>query len=83
VRLRGKGFSLKRSAALDGKHPDHLGLLETLNIFAVRANYMSRFREYLEKEGVKTEGYNELPLFSDLVEKYLTHKVCTGNSGKV
>jgi hypothetical protein len=56
VRLRGKGFSLKRSSALDGDHPEHIGLLETLNIFAVRANYMSRFREYLEKEGVETEG---------------------------
>jgi len=63
VRLRGKGFSLKRSAALDGKHPDNVGLLETLNIFAVRANYMSQFRGYLEKEGVETEGYIELPLF--------------------
>ncbi|NWG13178.1 MAG: restriction endonuclease subunit R, partial [Acidobacteria bacterium] len=63
VRLRGRGFSLKRSAALDGKHPDHVGLLETLNIFAVRANYMSQLREYLEKEGVETEGYVELPLF--------------------
>jgi len=63
VRLRGKGFSLKRSSALDGKHPDHVGLLETLNIFAVRANYMAQFREYLEKEGVETEGYIELPLF--------------------
>ncbi len=62
VRLRGKGFSLKRSSALDGKHPDHVGLLETLNIFAVRANYMSQFREYLEKEGVETEGDVELPL---------------------
>lgn len=63
VRLRGKGFTLKRSAALDGKHPAHLSLLETLNIFAVRANYMSQFREYLEKEGVETEGEVELPLF--------------------
>ncbi|MCX5886805.1 MAG: DEAD/DEAH box helicase family protein [Proteobacteria bacterium] len=63
VRLRGKGFSLKRSSSLDGKHPDHLSLLETLNIFAVRANYMAQFREYLEKEGVETEGAVELPLF--------------------
>ena len=62
VRLRGKEFSLKRSAALDGKHPDHIGLLETLNIFAVRANYMSQFREYLEKEGVETEDSVEFLL---------------------
>ncbi|GFP28751.1 hypothetical protein HKBW3S33_02167, partial [Candidatus Hakubella thermalkaliphila] len=71
VRLRGKGFSLKRSSALDGKHPDHRGLLETLNIFAVRANYMSQFREYLEKEGVEIEGYVELPLFIWANEKFL------------
>ena len=63
VRLRGKGASLKRSAALDGNHPDHIGLLETLNIFAVRANYMDQFRNYLEREGVDTEAYRELPLF--------------------
>jgi len=63
VRLRGKGFSLKRSAALNGTHPAHVGLLETLNIFAVRANYMGQFREYLEKEGVETEEAVELPLF--------------------
>ncbi len=61
VRLRGKGASLKRSAGLGGSHPDHIGLLETLNIFAVRANYMARFRAYLEWEGVDTEGYEELP----------------------
>jgi hypothetical protein len=62
VRLRGKDFSLKRSSALDGSHPEQLPLLETLNIFAVRANYMHRFREYLEKEGVETEGDVTLPL---------------------
>ena len=51
VRLRGKDFSLKRSVVLDlppgrtdDTHPGHVGLLETLNIFAVRANYMSQFR---------------------------------------
>ncbi len=62
VRLRGRDFTLKRSSALDGKHPEHVSLLETLNIFAVRANYMSQFREYLEKEGVETVGDVELPL---------------------
>lgn len=62
VRLRGKDMSLKRSSALDGDHPEHVRLLETLDIFAVRANYMSQFREYLEKEGVETEGDVLLPL---------------------
>ena len=40
-----------------------MSLLETLNVFAVRANYMGQFREYLEKEGVETEEAVELPLF--------------------
>ena len=55
VRLRGKDMSLKRSAALDGEHPRNLSLLETLNIFAVRANFMERFQDYLTREGVPTE----------------------------
>ena len=63
VRLRGRDMTLKRSSALDGRHPDHIKLLETLNIFAVRANYMAQFRDYLEREGVATEGLLELPLF--------------------
>lgn len=52
-------------------HPEHVDLLETLNIFAVRANYMSTFREYLEKEGVETEGYVELPLFIQANKNFL------------
>ncbi len=60
VRLRGKDFTLKRSAALDGNHPKQLSMLETLNLFSVRANYMSQFRAYLEKEGIETEGDVEL-----------------------
>ncbi len=62
VRLKGRGHSLKRSAAQDGEHPAHLDLLETLNIFAVRANYMAQFRSYLEREGVDTGGHKELHL---------------------
>ncbi|RME09286.1 MAG: hypothetical protein D6802_12450 [Ardenticatenia bacterium] len=64
VRLKGKDFSLKRSAAIPDEHPKHIKLLETLNIFAVRANYMAQFREYLEREGVETEPVIELPLFT-------------------
>ena len=62
VRLRGKDMSLKRSAALDGEHPPHLSLLETLNIFAVRANFMAQFRDYLTREGVPHEEPVQLPL---------------------
>ena len=62
VRLRGRDLSLKRSAALDGNHPKHIQRLETLNIFAVRANYMAQFRNYLEREGIPTDGNVELSL---------------------
>ena len=55
VRLRGKDMSLKRSAVLDGEHPPHISLLETLNIFAVRANFMAQFRDYLMREGIELD----------------------------
>ncbi len=64
VRLKGKEMSLKRSTALPGEHPRNIKIMETLNIFAVRANYMAQFREYLEREGVETEPIIELPLFT-------------------
>ncbi len=64
VRLKGRDMSLKRSSALnDGPHLDHIRLLETLNIFALRANYMAQFRDYLESEGISTQDPVELPLF--------------------
>ena len=71
VRLRGKDMSLKRSAALDGDHPRNLSLLETLNIFAVRANFMVEFREYLKHEGVSYEGQIEMELPITLNPEFL------------
>ena len=73
VRLRGRNMTLKRSSELDmdGPHPDYINLLETLNIFAVRADYMAQFRDYLEREGVATEGLLELPLFIRPNEDFL------------
>ena len=62
VRLRGRDMSLKRSSEIQGRHPPHIRLLETLNIFGVRANYMSQFRNYLEREGIPTDSLIELPL---------------------
>ncbi|MDE2974678.1 MAG: DEAD/DEAH box helicase family protein [Gemmatimonadota bacterium] len=60
VRLKGRGMSLKRSTPDDGPHPDKVGLLETLNIFALRADYMNKFRRYLEREGL--EAHDPVPL---------------------
>jgi hypothetical protein len=63
VRLQGLNRSLKRSSALPGiEHPAGIDLLERLNIFAIRANYMTQFRDYLEREGVEPFGEVELHL---------------------
>ena len=62
VRLRGKDMSLKRSAVLDGEHPLNLPLLETLNIFAIRANFMTQFRDYLIREGLELDEKIQLEL---------------------
>ena len=64
VRLKGYGYSLKRSSALDSSItpesgiPDNLGILETLNIYGVRANYMEQFKQYLQEEGVPANDSN-------------------------
>ena len=52
VRLKGKGFSLKRTTAEERPKGAHLDKLETLNIFGVRANYMAAFKDYLREEGI-------------------------------
>ena len=72
VRLRGRNMDLKRSSASSGEsHPEHIGLLETLNIFALRANYMAQFRDYLESEGISTEEMIALPLPIRINEDFL------------
>lgn len=58
VRLKGFDMSLKRSAKTqlpeEVKRPKHIGVLETLSIFGIRANYMAQFRDFLEEEGLPT-----------------------------
>lgn len=72
VRLKGLNGSLKRSTAILGRdHPKDVRLLERLNIFAVRADYMAQFRDYLEREGVDTGGVIELELPLWHQKKYL------------
>ena len=75
VRLRGKDMSLKRSAALDGEHPSNISLLETLNIFAVRANFMAQFRDYLMREGIELDEpiQMEIPIVSN--ESFLARRL--------
>ena len=75
VRLRGKDMTLKRSSALDGEHPHHISVLETLNIFAVRANFMAQFRDYLTREGVEPDEpiQIEIPIVSN--ENFLERRL--------
>jgi len=76
VRLKGHGMSLKRSSQLDDvDRPKHIDLLETLNIFGIRADYMRQFKEYLAEEGLP--GNEEkiefvLPVIKNLQGKKLT-----------
>lgn len=84
VRLKGYKFSLKRSSALDASlrpeyTPDVLPILETLNIFGLRADYMQQFKDYLEEEGLPTDSDFEkitvdiFPTISELSEKKLKY----------
>jgi hypothetical protein len=58
VRLKGFDMSLKRSSKAqlpDGvERPKHIGVLETLGIFGIHADYMAQFRDFLEEEGLPT-----------------------------
>lgn len=73
VRLWGRERSLKRSAALEPHSaPPHIGLLETLNVFGVRANYMAQFRELLKQEGVSTD-FEEVTIPVRVQDEFLEH----------
>ncbi len=74
VRLKGLGFSLKRHKQLDAPTPEYseeLSLLETLNIFGLRADYMTRFKEMLGKEQIQPD----MELFKIPVKSLLPESV--------
>ncbi len=58
VRLKGYGTSLKRSTKTmlpdELSRPKHIGVLETLGIFGIHADYMAQFRDFLKEEGLPT-----------------------------
>ncbi|WP_339889900.1 DEAD/DEAH box helicase family protein [Neptuniibacter pectenicola] len=70
VRLKGWQTSLKRSAELTTglrsaniERPRHIGIMETLNIFGVKADYIAQFRKELEEEEIPVnEGLEEFVL---------------------
>ncbi len=88
VRLKGWNMTLKRTEALKRLNLPimqsateaqrrFLPLVETLDVFGVRADYMDQFRDYLETEGVKTDPEWEtlsvaaMPTLKDLPSKKL------------
>jgi Type III restriction enzyme, res subunit len=73
VRLKGYEVSLKRSGKTqlpdDMTRPKHIGALETLSIFGIRANYMAQFRDFLEEEGLPFDDNRDellLPIIKNL-----------------
>ena len=60
VRLKGYDLSLKRSGRTklpEGvERPKHIGVLETLGVFGIHADYMAQFRDFLDEEGLPTNG---------------------------
>lgn len=53
VRLKGWAWTLKRSShARPLGAPQHIRLIETLNVFGVQADFMEKFRKFLEDEGL-------------------------------
>ena len=77
VRLKGYNFGLKRSGFVEEARrnkPDHINLLETLNVFGVRAQFMQQFKEYLEEEGLPPNDDRiefVLPTFKNLGKQQL------------
>ncbi|MCW7506122.1 DEAD/DEAH box helicase family protein [Leptospira paudalimensis] len=65
VRLRGYNHSLKRSRFLHDLPdsltvPEHILIGETLNIFGIHANYIQKFQEYIEEEGVVEDSKKQV-----------------------
>jgi hypothetical protein len=62
VRLKGYGWSLKRSVKnrtqiLKKRKrdiPSYISELETISVFGIKADYMQQFRDYLKEEGILT-----------------------------
>ena len=59
VRLKGKDDCLKRSRSIPGAHPPFISVLETLNIFGIKASYLETFRKAIEREEVM---YTNIPV---------------------
>ena len=72
VRLQGYDLSLKRSSEtrlpVGVEPPKHIGVLETLGVFGIHADYMAQFRDFLAEEGLPNDDRIEilLPVIKNL-----------------
>jgi type III restriction enzyme len=80
VRLKGYNNLMKRTKALVEEQlidaaiiPSNIGLLETLNIFGIKADYVDTFKKQLEEEGIFEEEvlYLKIRKNTDLLKKSL------------
>ena len=80
VRLKGYDRSLKRSDKTklpDGvERPKHIGVLETLGIFGIHADYMAQFRDFLDEEGLLTNT-DRVELLLPVIKNLGTQKLKT------
>lgn len=82
VRLKGLDFGLKRSSSMPQKHPAHIRVLETLNIFGLRADYMKVFEAMLAEDGVPLEPVSiTLPVVKNLTSGAKLRMVRVGDGG--
>lgn len=56
VRLKGYDWSLQRSGfAKNIRQPEYINYVETLNVFGIEAEFMSKFRGFLKEEGMPSQ----------------------------
>lgn len=83
VRLKGYKRLLKRSKELPIKikkdHPTNIEILETLNVFGIKADYMEEFEEYLRSEDIATDRIKEIELPIELNKEFLNSGLVTLN----
>jgi len=68
IRLRGMDNSLKRTSHVDvsqSDRPEHIDVLERLNVFGIKADYVEEFETQLKKEDIPT-GFVERTVETDV-----------------
>ncbi|MCK5555926.1 MAG: restriction endonuclease subunit R, partial [Alphaproteobacteria bacterium] len=61
VRLKGHDWSLKRSGfATPTSQPEYIQYLETLNVFGIEADFMEKFKKFLEEEELPSNDQKDI-----------------------